>query len=318
MDRTIGLGASIVQCAFIGGGSDDKLNPILRALVGKSSKRLVKNLKFHSFVGILRVKNAMNNRHGTFRWKYFDKSGTSTKSVIFDQYVEHVFESKLIGTKFKIYPDEKKIQLDLFYLINLDDKDKIAEIKKQCPPWMTMYYLQSYADYQGYEIVIPQDISADTNSGASYYATNYGFYPKKPGRPKSNLVRKPCSDKSLMWIDDHCTDTLEQCLENATKDDVLTELKKNSCWTETNDILLNLGNSAVDNRKNKGFTQMNFLDKKKSRYEGEFRKFLPHGQGSVTTPDRSWRYEGTFENGMISGQGVLKGPGNLRGRISLF
>ena len=299
-----------------GGVEKKKLHPLQEEMVKKSSSQLVKRLRELAILNTQRAIDAFN-RGVDFDWKYpnqerainFGVYHTGTRGV-------YGYESDdYIHTHFEIYPDDREIKLLYFYYVSENGHGSAVvpkEYKEKYPPYMTMYFLQSFADAIDYTIKIPDDASSRSNDGASYYASNYGFSPSSLTFPSDNLTREPCSQDLEDWISKRCTETLEECIQNAENDSKLEALKRSTCWSQTKDILYNFGNSKTRYRRNEGYAKIKYREYESSRYSGEMRKFQAEGQGTVQTPNGQWMYKGEFENSEPHGFGVETGPGGFR------
>lgn len=229
--------------------------------VHKSTPEFIEKLRELAVLNTEQIEAVMKGTKSSCIWTYIDKVTIFERQLVFKNSMvsndgEVEFESKTIGALFKVVPSTKTIELDYFYY-----PKRTKEVKKNFPPYMTMYFLQAYADSVGYEIIIDQDVSRHSNSGASYYATNYGFSPPNPLRPTDDLTRNPCPEDLQDWINALCINSLEECFQNAAEDDMLDNLKESSCWSKTTDALVNFGSRKVRNRTNQGFRQMLFMGK---------------------------------------------------------
>lgn len=216
-----------------------------------------------------------------------------------------------IHTTFTISMKERKIELDFFYW-NQGESDALVPgyLKEHYPPYMTMYFLQHLADKMGFMIVVPQDLSAHSNEGASYYVSNYGFY--APDQEYTQYIqRDPCPQALQSWIEDNCTGTLRECFERAYGEQKINGLTEGSCWSKTKDILYNFGSSRTKNMRHEGFLTIDYRGQANGAYSGEIENKKANGQGTVTTRRSTpvYTYTGEFSDGKPHGFGIERGGG---------
>ncbi len=264
------------------------------------------------------AENLTATKDANIEWRYPDPAGRNPAAL--PSTVEFVsvrvdddairFENEdQIHTTFTISMKEKTIELDFFYW-NQGESDYLVPkyLKEHYPPYMTMYFLQHLADKMGFMIVVPQDLSARSNEGASYYVSNYGFY--APDQEDTQYIRRdPCPQALQSWIENNCTGTLRECFERAYGEQKINGLIEGSCWSKTKDILYNFGSSRTKNMRHEGFLTIYYRGQANGAYSGEIENKKANGQGTVTTRWSTpvYRYTGEFSDGKPHGFGIETG-----------